>query len=263
MSALADIHAAFALLTIVPGAHKRRDAGTGPSLVAWFPFVGLLIGVALVLVLRLFDLGSGAFSDGRWVQRAAWVLASGVVSLTAVFTRLLHWDGFADVADAWWGGYTLERRHEIMSDSSVGAFAAVAVALAACVQVAAIAVLLGNPGLRYALLATPVFGRTAIVFAAWLGRPVRESGLGASVMGRPSRGALMTASATVLVSTTIVTVMHGLPGLTWCVLGVLVAGAVPHVIAGRFDGVTGDVMGASVVWTETLVLLGAALVVTF
>ena len=43
-------------------------------------------------------------------------------------TRGLHLDGFMDCCDAFLGGFSRERRLEILRDSHVGAFAVVGVA---------------------------------------------------------------------------------------------------------------------------------------
>ena len=49
--------------------------------------------------------------------------AALLVAVLAVATRGLHLDGLMDVCDGLFGGYTPERRLEIMRDSHVGAFA--------------------------------------------------------------------------------------------------------------------------------------------
>ena len=206
---------------------------------------------------------SVAWGDGDWLARSAPVLAATTVAAWALLTRLLHWDGLADVADAYWGGATKERRLEIMADSSTGAFGASAIALVALTQVAAISILLANIGMGVAIVAVPVFGRLAASFGSWLGKPARPGGLGAQVMGRPRLSGLLIAA---LALTTVAVPMvrqHDLNGAIWLLVAFFTAAAVPHLLAKRFGGVTGDVLGASVLLTETLTLALAAMMVTF
>jgi cobalamin synthase len=49
-------------------------------------------------------------------------------------------------------------------------------------------------------------------------------------------------------------------GLAVAMFGLVVAFAMPHVLARRFGGVNGDVMGASVLITEALLLAAMAVI---
>ncbi len=262
MRVLRDIWSAFTLLTVLPLGSSSKSA-PGISTVSWFPLVGFGLGGLVAGVLAALNVASSTWSDGAWLSRAALPLAVLVVTALALLTRMIHWDGLADVSDAWWGGETRERRLEIMGDSSVGAFGATTVVLAAVAQIAALAALLPSPVASSAVVAVPVFGRLSIVFAAWLGTPARPGGLGALVMGRPRFTAIATATFIAALTLGFVSMDQGLLGLVWSGFALLVAAAVPHLIALRMGGVTGDVMGASLVVTETVVLLALALVVTF
>jgi cobalamin synthase len=52
----------------------------------------------------------------------------------------------------------------------------------------------------------------------------------------------------------------GATGLGLVVLGIILALVVPHLLSARMGGVTGDVMGASVLIVETLLLLTAGVI---
>lgn len=262
MSTSGDIRSAFGLLTIAPLGRRQHDAPS-VSTVAWAPLVGLALGVLPFASLAGLNAASVLWGDGAWLVRCAFPLAVLVVAAQALLTRLMHWDGLADVADAWWGGDTPKRRQEIMSDSATGAFGATALMLAGIGQAAALSAILSFPGLGVSILAVPVFGRLSIAFAAWLGSPAKPGGLGALVIGRPAAGSVMVAAGIAAFSAVPVVLEHGLLGAVWCGCALLVAAVVPHLISLRMGGVTGDVIGASVVITETLILLIAALAVTF
>ncbi len=267
-----DIRLAFALLTGVP-VRVRAPEQDEPSFVAtWFPLVGVVLGAIPASTLLGLAAYNERMSDGLFVQRAALVLSAGVVGFWAWATRTLHWDGLGDVADAVWGGHSPARRLEIMADPRVGGFGATAIAFVALAQVASVASLIATgTGWIWIVLAAPVTGRMAAVFASTLGTPARDSGLGRGVHIPLSRAALpaFVALATVVASWVPIylwalndTVFSG-GGLVVASLMVgtlLASAAVPHALSRPFEGVTGDVMGASILVTETLCLVSAALV---
>jgi adenosylcobinamide-GDP ribazoletransferase len=117
---------------------------------AHLPGIGVLVGgfAALVSWLALIALPSSIFS-----------LAVAIVLGMAAsiwMTGALHEDGLADFADGIGGGATRERALEIMKDSRIGSFGAVALVLALLLKCALLAVLIDKD--RH-------FGLAAIVFA--------------------------------------------------------------------------------------------------
>lgn len=107
--------AAFRFLTRlpVPGPETRTEDLSGA--VGWFPVVGAFVGLAtagvFVLALRL------------WTAPVAAALA---VAFGLLLTGGFHEDGFTDAADGLGGGWTKERVLEIMKDSRIGAYGAMA-----------------------------------------------------------------------------------------------------------------------------------------
>ena len=123
---------------------------------AHFPGVGWLVGllVAALSALLLRGLPAGGFSP---LVVAAIGTAFGVL-LTGAF----HEDGLADVADGLGGSLQRERALEIMKDSRVGAFGAIAITLALAVKLALVAELasLGLGVLCVCLFLAHVLSRT-------------------------------------------------------------------------------------------------------
>lgn len=249
-----DLAMATTLLTVVPlPVPPTASPAEKPDAASWFPLVGLAIGSLGWGVARL------AAALGVGGARTS-LVAVLVVIAWATVTRLLHWDGLADVADAFWGGHTPARRLEIMADSATGAFGATAIVLVALVEVAAVSALLGG-GARLALLFAPALARFAATFACWLGAPARPGGLGASVMRRPGALGVVAAAFVGVACGVGAFYAFGLLGLGCAVVAIVAALVVPHLIAGRMGGVTGDVMGASVLLSEAFTLAAFALVV--
>ncbi len=98
---------------------------------------------------------------------AAWVLPNNVAAWLALLCVMLltgafHEDGLADSADALYGGYTAERRLEIMKDSRIGTFGAVALITILALQASALSQL-PPPTCFAALLLAHTFGRVSSI----------------------------------------------------------------------------------------------------
>lgn len=164
----------------VSQAHDAIAASEAPDMgraLPWFPLVGALIGAALAVVdwalTPLLSLG----------VRDALLLA-----LAAGLTGLLHLDGFVDCCDGLLGVRSVERRLEIMRDSRVGAYGALGGALLLIARFAALGALASGSELRtLALVAAPLLGRWAMVYAVARYPYARAAGAGAPF--RPREGA--------------------------------------------------------------------------
>ena len=105
--------ASLGFLTWLPATGlRRRTQREISNSRAYFPLVGLLIGLILV-----------ALEAGFSRVFPPFLTAALLVTFLIVATRGLHFDGLMDVCDGIFGGATPERRLEIMRDPQVGAFA--------------------------------------------------------------------------------------------------------------------------------------------
>ena len=124
-----------------------------------FPGVGWIIGAVgmavFVVALYLLPGEAGALA-------AALLCIVATVWLTGAF----HEDGLADVADGLGGSRERGRALEIMKDSRIGAFGAIALVLALGLKAALLATLAGQDevGAAAALLAAHVLSRLAPLF---------------------------------------------------------------------------------------------------
>lgn len=93
----------------------RLSAASIAASVPWYPVVGLLLG--LLCSAPLWALATFTGQEGLsclW----AWAYMLGHFCLT----RGLHWDGLADITDAWGSGAQGPRFWDIVKDSRLGAF---------------------------------------------------------------------------------------------------------------------------------------------
>lgn len=240
---------AWQFLTAVPltrGHHEPAPNELAWSM-AWYPFVGLLLGGVLV---GLDTLGRVWFSTE--------VASALVVALLIVLTGGLHQDGLADLLDGLAGGRTPAERLAIMRDPRVGALGATGLCASLILRYAAL-VSLAGPGRVAAILCMPMIGRWAMVVGAWGSRYARaEGGVAAPFLAhlslRPVLGAtLFTGGVLLLVF-----------GPVAAVVGVVVGTGLSRLLTlfyhRRFGGVTGDMLGATNEGAELAFLVMAPLV---
>ena len=131
---------ALQFFTRIPVTGKLADwAGFSPELLrasaGHFPGVGLLLGV---LTAAVYAFVQALLPDTTFTPLVAAVLSTvASVMLTGGF----HEDGLADVADGLGGSFERERALDIMKDSRVGAFGAMALVLVLLAKVAVLAML--------------------------------------------------------------------------------------------------------------------------
>lgn len=240
-SPLTIVALAFSFLTLFPVPSRRLDSVTPVDLArsfAAFPLVGLSLGGILLLIARLLSIA------GSHLLAAALLTA-----LLCLLTRALHLDGLADVADGFGGGYTPERRLEIMKDSRTGAFGVVALFVVLAVKTSALEVLLSRHSWAFLPIA-PVLGRFAMVATAYKSRYARtEGGLGQSFVDHISAFQILAASAT---TGLIAFLIAGLPAVPPIVAVLCCVGLVRFISHRMIGGVTGDVLGAVNEIGETL-----------
>ena len=242
----APLLVALSFLTLLPVGVREPTDGEISRSRGWYPFVGLLYGL-LLLVLALI-----------WMQALGiplFVPALPALLLTAlaVGNRFLHLDGLMDFCDAMWGGHTAERRLEIMRDSRVGSFGVAGGVSVLLVKFSALASLLVIvPGLA-GLLFFPVVSRWAMTLLLTVFPYVREQGIGSAFAsgGRPwlaTGFALLTASA-------VAWLWLGPPGIIVLVLVSLASLWLGWWTKRRLGGgLTGDCYGAANEIMEALAL---------
>ena len=218
----------------VSGEITSRDSGGS---YAFFPAVGFLAGLgAYLMVLALHAV------------MPALLLAVWTCVLMTLVTRGFHLDGLADLADGLGGGYTPERRLEIMKDSATGAFGAIALILAFLVKTSAICSLIST-GNWLALATVPALGRFAIVVCAYKSSCARPGGLAKAGLDYISGGSVLGASLLAVVFS----LPPGLKEAPVLLVAATTCGLFVRSLAHRsLGGVTGDVLGSANEITEVV-----------
>jgi adenosylcobinamide-GDP ribazoletransferase len=229
---------AFQFLTTFPAVIRRSfTAGELGRAVAFFPLVGLALGGVF------YGLESGLRLAFPLPVTAVFILAAWLL-----LTRALHFDGFLDTCDGLFGGFTPERRLEIMRDSRVGAFGVAGGGLLLLAKYAAIVSL---PHLSGLLLA-PVLGRWVLSTAIFAYPYAREKGLGRDMKDNVRWPQVTLATVvTMLISW----LFAGWTGLLAFILVGIVLWLGASFILRRIPGLTGDSYGALCELGELVALL--------
>ena len=235
-----SIIAAFQFLTIFPTLIKRmftsQEMGRA---VAWFPLVGVVLGLALCGVNVLTQMVFPA-SVSAALTLFAWI----------IFTRAFHLDGFMDTCDGLFGGWTPERRLEIMKDSRMGTFG---VAGGILVLLTEFAALQSSVDLFPALMLSTTLGRWASPLVIYAFPYAREDGLGIEMKRNVSLREL--AIATLITAVTAWFASGGWLGFALMLGAAVISFLVASYAMRLLPGLTGDIYGTVTTLVEMLVLV--------
>jgi adenosylcobinamide-GDP ribazoletransferase len=227
-------------LTVVPVPGRGLD---GPDALgraaAWFPLVGLALGVVLFCADRIL---SALFPP----------LLSALLVLTTwkLVTGGIHLDGLADCLD---GLGARDRDHvlAVMRDSRIGTFGALGLIFLLLIALVALAEL-SRSARGVALLLAPMAGRYAPLLLARLFRPAVPEGSGSAFMRAVSWPSVLGGGALVAAGAG---AAFGVRGEVVASVGLAAACVAGFVFSRRLGGLTGDGLGAGVELAELGVVL--------
>jgi adenosylcobinamide-GDP ribazoletransferase len=229
----------------VAGAHAPPDFDAGGWAV---PLVGALVGA----------LGGAALLIALRLGLSPTLAATLAVATLALVTGGLHEDGLADFIDGIGGGATSERKLEIMRDSRLGAYGALALCLTSLLRVFALSALAqtGGPAAGAALTFAGAVSRSAGLLPMSLLAPARPDGAGAAVTPPSPRALGAMAGKALLIA--VAPLLSGASPLVVALaflLGYATSALIARVASRQIGGYTGDVLGAAQQTAEIVVLL--------
>jgi adenosylcobinamide-GDP ribazoletransferase len=142
----------FSRLPVGGFPYGARDWHWAP---AHLPLVGAVVGGACAII----------FSCGVWLGFAPLMTAATVLATSILLTGALHEDGLADSSDALGATRDRQRALEIMKDSRIGTYGALALMLSVLARAGAVARL--EPGAWFALVYVHVWARVAPTWLLW------------------------------------------------------------------------------------------------
>ncbi len=243
--------AAIQFLTSIPVPLKRElsPEQLGRA-TAYFPVVGLIIGGILVILNWLLG----------FILPASVVNALLIVALV-IITGALHLDGLADTCDGIAGHKPVEERWRVMHDSRTGAFGVVGIVLLLLVKYVA----LNNIPSVFTiavLLFMPVVSRWAMVYAIFVFRYARPSGLGTAFKTATRWPEFTVATIFTLGIAVALYPLFSITGLL-LIFGIwIITTSFAFYLKYKFAGLTGDTYGAINEVAEVMALLFAIVIFT-
>lgn len=225
------------LLTRLPSGRIDGDPPPLAKAVWAFPLVGAALGL----------LAGAVFWSAAALGLPPLASALLAIAASALLTGGLHEDGLADLADGFGGGHDKAARLEIMRDSRLGSYGAVALILVLGLTASAISA----SGTVALFIAIGALSRTAILLLMAFLPPARTEGLGHGAALTPDTPFL---AALALTAILILPALAFLPALA----ALAAALAVMALADRRIGGQTGDVLGATQKLAECAAWLTAA-----
>ena len=220
-----------------------------------FPLAGLVIALPAAFTLWLLM----ALDADPLV---AAVVALGVLTLT---TGALHEDGLADCADGFGGGASRDRALEIMKDSRIGTYGAIALILSFGLRAATLSTLATelSPLAAAAIFAAIAPLSRAMMVTHWQALPSARANGTAVSAGQPDVfiGALALATGTVLSGILLIYALSFASLLLTLVAMAIAATLMSRRATSKIGGHTGDTIGATEQVCEMAGLLALSLLV--
>ena len=240
MKALKRIFIAVQFLTILPLPGKKPvEPKELARSMAYFPLVGLLIGVLLSLSL--------------FILTPLPKLVTGVLILIilTIITGGIHLDGFIDTCDGFYGNKPKEKILEIMRDSRVGAMGVIGVVFILLLKLS-LFVNISQSVLWRALIIMVVFGRWSLTLASYASNYVRPEGKAKCFIEYADKNEFfMGTSFTIL----LFLLLMGLKGVVLFIFSLVPVLLFINYTKRKIGGMTGDTIGAAGEIAEVGVLL--------
>ncbi len=238
-----DLASVIGFFTRLPvAALMPRDPHIDMAGAVWaFPLAGALAGL----------FGGAAYMLAARIGLPPALSACWSFAALLLFTGALHEDGLADMADGFGGGRDRPRKLEIMRDSRIGSYGALALGLSILLRITALSGIAVPSRVCAALVASGALSRAAIVLVLLLLPPARREGLASPLHPIPRLPAMVAGLLALLLAALL---LRG-----WMILaasGCALAAAlvVTRLARRQVGGHTGDILGACAVLADCAVL---------
>lgn len=239
----ADCLAALGMFTRLPLQWLEKhaaDIDLRRSIWVW-PLAGALVGYLTACAM--------------WIGYAAH-LPPVISAICAVMAQLLvtgglHEDGLADSADGLVGGGTVERRLEIMRDSRIGSYGALALGTSVALRCACMASLPVSCLFPSLILAGSV-SRAAMLLELKWGKPARQDGLASALFPLAPRPLAVALLTPLLLAALLIPADEIIAPFAIALLATFL---MHRFSMKKIGGFTGDILGAEAVLAELAVLV--------
>ena len=214
----------------------------------YYPLVGAIVGIVAALAFFVANLILPTL--------IAVVIATAA---TALLTGGFHEDGLADTFDGIGGAHTRERALEIMHDSRIGTFGALALIIVIALKIASLAAMPEPQTIVVALVAAHIISRTSIVIVQTTSIYAREDGIAGSKDQSPKPVNSVLASLIAVITIIAVAVLLSPISAFLTTIGAVIGHLLIRLyFQPKLKGHTGDTLGATQQITEVAIYIALA-----
>lgn len=139
----------FSMYTTIPMPQQKWEEKNFPFIIVGLPFVGLVIGIIWFM-----------FAKVLMKANIPITINSAIICLIPLFlSGFIHIDGYMDTCDAIFSRASLEKKHKILKDSLVGAFAVIGLLVIGLIYYISIYEILNQQKNIISLIFIPIFSR--------------------------------------------------------------------------------------------------------
>ena len=207
----------------------------------FMPLVGLIIGIIqwgiFYLSIKILPLG---------------IVAVLVVLSGILITGALHLDGLGDSCDGIFAFKGKDKIIEIMKDSRIGTYACIAIVFDILVKIFTLATI-SNIKTSMIIIATPIIGRTTLVFLFYIGKCAKSTGSGNLFIGNVGKKEVI---ISLLIDIVLVLLLLGImKGIILISVALIFTMGFNRYCNNKIGGLTGDTLGANNELVEIIVLI--------
>lgn len=244
----------------LPCPYKRWDSALKNRMLAFLPSIGAVIGLLWLLLIFLMRMTDYALSPLMRLTISGPVGAVIATFFIFAICGFMHLDGFMDCNDAILSRRPLERRQEILKDSTVGAFAVVTVVFLLGAWFVCAAETWGSEPLALFFL-IPVLSRTFAGAAILCHKPIGHSQY-VTDFREKGKGKYLLAMLLQLALAAVIAVLISSAELQ-AVIAIFVVMALASICSGSYaraqlGGMSGDIAGYMICWSELAAILAMA-----
>ncbi|WP_142414647.1 adenosylcobinamide-GDP ribazoletransferase [Hathewaya massiliensis] len=217
----------------------------------FFPVIGLFIGVLQYGLYKILILCLPYN-----------IVAVLILMVPIIITGGLHVDGLGDTVDGFFSFKgDKEKIMEIMKDSRVGTFAAIAIVIDLLLRYTAISTAIGT-GNPYILIAAPIIGRFTVVFLCFIGKSAKKNSSANIYIGNIGiKGMILTTLFTFLFIFKLISIKYT---LILMVSSLCLSYLFYLLCLNKIEGLNGDTLGANYEIIDVFsMILYIALVINF
>ncbi len=237
-----DFKIAIGFFTRLPIKFDQNHAPYPFIKTVWaFPLAGFVIGLLAALIFAIADI----------LGINIWIGAFLTIGATAIITGALHEDGLADFFDGIWGGDNAKRRLEIMRDSNIGTYGALALIIATGLKFSSII----NINMSYilsSLIAAHIFSRAILPIIMYHMDMAGKTGLAAS-FGKPNKILSLIA---LFIGVFAIIILLGIKASAIIIITIsMVIFLMVRLVKNKIGGYNGDILGMIQQICEIIILI--------